>query len=163
MDGEHRRYDSFLPVIRMLPAICFRPFIEEFRLLSRFQILRIDRAEEKLQMIYQYFLREAGILKKEILVSRTVLQDMQEFRYDGNVGELINIIQYMCGSALLNSEGGDIHITRECYPDYLFAQIKNREIQRQWKKFGFAGRRYPEIVHQTNPVYNASISFFVSS
>ena len=46
LDGEHRRYDSFLPVIRMLPAICFRPFIEEFRLLSRFQILRIDRAKK---------------------------------------------------------------------------------------------------------------------
>ena len=121
-----------------------------------------DRSgEEKLQMIYQYFLREAGILKKEILVSRTVLQDMQEFRYDGNVGELINIIQYMCGSALLNSEGGDIHITRECYPDYLFAQIKNREISEAMEEIRISpGGDTRRLIHQTNPVYKASISFF---
>ena len=112
-------------------------------------------------MIYQYFLREAGILKKEILVSRTVLQDMQEFRYDGNVGELINIIQYMCGSALLNSEGGDIHITRECYPDYLFAQIKNREISEAMEEIRISpGGDTRRLIHQTNPVYKASISFF---
>ena len=82
-----------------------------------------------------------------------LLQDMQEFRYDGNVGELINIIQYMCGSALLNSEGGDIHITRECYPDYLFAQIKNREISEAMEEIRISpGGDTRRLIHQTNPV-----------
>lgn len=103
-----------------------------------------DRSgEEKLQMIYQYFLREAGILKKEILVSRTVLQDMQEFRYDGNVGELINIIQYMCGSALLNSEGGIYILPGSAIRIICLPRSKIGKYQRQWKKFGFRREEIP--------------------
>lgn len=82
--------------------------------------------EEKLQMIYQYFIREAGNLGQTILVSRRVLQDMLEFQYEGNIGELINIVQYMCGNALVNSRDGQIRITRACYPTYLLPQVSKR-------------------------------------
>lgn len=79
--------------------------------------------EEKLQMIYHHFIREAGKLEQDIHISWTVLEDMLSFSYEGNVGELINIIQYMCGNALVNSRDGKIHITRATYPAYLFDQI----------------------------------------
>lgn len=82
--------------------------------------------EEKLQMIYQYFIREAGNLGQTILVSRCVLQDMLEFQYEGNIGELINIVQYICGNALVNSRDGRIRITRACYPSYLLNQVSKR-------------------------------------
>lgn len=82
--------------------------------------------EEKLQMIYLYFIREAKNLGQPVLVSRTVLSDMLEFQYEGNIGELINIVQYVCGNALINSRDSRIRVTRACYPAYLLAQIPAR-------------------------------------
>ena len=77
-------------------------------------------------MIYLYFIREAKNLGQPVLVSRTVLSDMLEFQYEGNIGELINIVQYVCGNALINSRDSRIRVTRACYPAYLLAQIPAR-------------------------------------
>lgn len=118
--------------------------------------------EEKLQMIYQHFIREAGKLEKEIRISRTVIQDMLSFSYEGNIGELINIIQYLCGNALVNSRDGKIRITRSCYPAYLLGQLSGGlQPPGQAGELSISpGEDIRNLIRRTSPDQVIAVSFF---
>lgn len=54
---------------------------------------------EKLQFIYTFFLGESKILGKNFMISNKVIDCILKYNFRGNIGELMNIIKYLCASA----------------------------------------------------------------
>lgn len=76
---------------RRIPIIVHIPDLEE------------RGPEEKLRFIYYFFLEQSKLFKKNIKVSKQVIDYLVKYRYKGNIGELMNVIKYACGSAYLES------------------------------------------------------------
>lgn len=108
---------------------------------------------ERLHLICQYLLRESQRLNQPVIISRNVLNDMTDFEYSGNIGELINVIQYICGNALVNSKDGQIRITRTCYPDTFLYQITWQESSSDSEPFLEIrpDMSIPEIINAAGP------------
>lgn len=52
--------------------------------------------KERLEMIYQFFKKEAGILATPISISNRAVRVLLNHKFKGNVGELKNRIKYLC-------------------------------------------------------------------
>mgnify|MGYP005982736215 CR=1 FL=1 len=54
------------------------------------------REKERLELIYHFFKEEASILKTPISISNRMIHVLLNYTFKGNVGELKNIIKYLC-------------------------------------------------------------------
>lgn len=55
--------------------------------------------DEKLQFIYYFLIKEAKLFNKKISISKRAIDLMINYKFRGNVGELQNVIKYVCGKA----------------------------------------------------------------
>ena len=65
---------------------------------------------EKLQLIYHLYKKEEKRIHKEILISTNVYQILLNHEFVGNIGELSNVIQASCVSALFNNNKDKLEI-----------------------------------------------------
>ena len=61
----------------------------------------LDKREsiEKLQFVYDFLIKESRTFNKNILISQRALDVLTSHTYLGNIGELKNIIKYICASS----------------------------------------------------------------
>lgn len=74
-------------------------------------------ASERLQLIYHFYHEEALNIKKDILVSRQVLNLLMGVRISGNIGRMINIVKYSCAHAYSKTSSEKIKILRIYFYD----------------------------------------------
>ena len=86
-------YTTFLPTfLRRLPVIVNLP---------RFQ----QRPSfERLSLIDEFFVSESKILAKELSVSDALIHFLMNSDFEGNVGNIKNIIKYACGNAYIHQK-----------------------------------------------------------
>ncbi|BDP71764.1 transcriptional antiterminator (plasmid) [Enterococcus faecium] len=86
-------YTTFLPTfLRRLPVIVNLP---------RFQ----QRPSfERLSLIDEFFVSESQILAKELSVSDALIHFLMNSDFEGNVGNIKNIIKYACGNAYIHQK-----------------------------------------------------------
>lgn len=65
---------------------------------------------EKLQLIYYLYKKEEKRIQKEIYISANVYQILLNHEFVGNIGELSNVIQASCVSALFNNKENQLEI-----------------------------------------------------
>lgn len=79
--------------LRRIPIVINIPSLEE-RTLS-----------EKISLISNFFKEEAMNIKKELVLGRQTMNILINHRFEGNIGELKNIIKYTCANAYYKSIG----------------------------------------------------------
>lgn len=89
-----RTFSRRIPLIVNIPSLSKRP------------------ASERLQLIYYFYHQEAVNIKKDILVSRQVLNLLMGVKISGNIGRMINIVKYSCAHAYSKIASGKIRILR---------------------------------------------------
>lgn len=89
-----RTFSRRIPLIVNIPPLSKRP------------------ASERLQLIYHFYHQEAMNIKKDILVSRQVLNLLMGVRISGNIGRMINIVKYSCANAYSKIAASKIKILR---------------------------------------------------
>ncbi|MCW3744903.1 sigma 54-interacting transcriptional regulator [Enterococcus gallinarum] len=86
-------YTTFLPTfLRRLPVIVTLPTFQQ-RPLS-----------ERLALIDEFFLNESKILDRNLTVSDQLIDFLMNSDFDGNVGNIKNIIKYACGNAYVHQK-----------------------------------------------------------
>lgn len=63
--------------------------------------------DEKIQFIYYFLIKEAKVFNKKISISNRAIDLMINYKYKGNIGELQNVIKYVCAKSYtkkINSE-----------------------------------------------------------
>lgn len=89
-------YSAFLPTfLRRLPVIINLP---KFQKRSQ---------SERLQLVDSFFVRESGILKKELHVSERLTDFLLSADLEGNVGKIKNIVKYACANAYVHQQEED--------------------------------------------------------
>lgn len=58
---------------------------------------------EKEQMVYQFLYEEYRLFYKAIVIDRKIIEILVSHEYKGNVGDMENVIKYMCASAYVRS------------------------------------------------------------
>lgn len=89
-----KTFSRRIPLIVNIPALSKRP------------------ASERLQLIYHFYHEEAINIKKDIMVSRQVLNLLMGARISGNIGRMMNIIKYSCAHAYSKVVTSKIKILR---------------------------------------------------
>ncbi len=69
-------------------------------------------ASERLQLIYHFYHEEAVNIKKDIMVSKQVLNLLMGARISGNIGRMMNIVKYSCAHAYSKIVPSKIKILR---------------------------------------------------
>jgi len=93
------------PEVALLKTLCRRiPVILTIPSLSQRGV------NEKLQLIYHLYKKEEKRIDKEIYLSANVYQILLNHEFVGNIGELSNVIQASCVSALFNNHGDKLEI-----------------------------------------------------
>ncbi|MBX9039018.1 MULTISPECIES: sigma 54-interacting transcriptional regulator [Enterococcus] len=79
---------------------------------------------EKIQLVKRFLFNEVQYFNKDVEVNGQLIQDLISFRYDGNIGELQNLIKYICGKAYLESMDSEwIMINRMMLPKERLAEL----------------------------------------
>lgn len=74
--------------------------------------------EEKLQFIYSFLINEAKTFNREICISKRTIDKILSYNFKGNVGELINLVKYICAKAYSrNINSGKIEIKLYDFPE----------------------------------------------
>ncbi|MDF2673622.1 MAG: transcriptional antiterminator, partial [Clostridiales bacterium] len=89
-----------------------RTFLRRIPLIVDIPALSKRPASERLQLIYHFYHEEAMNIKKDIMVSRQVLNFLMGARISGNIGRMMNIIKYSCAHAYSKIVAGKIRILR---------------------------------------------------
>lgn len=85
-------------LLRRIPIILQVPSLEE------------RGTNERLHLIYHLYRQEEKRIHKEILISTNAYQALLNYHFNGNVGELANVIQASCVNALFNQTGDILEI-----------------------------------------------------
>ncbi|MGM0215899.1 sigma 54-interacting transcriptional regulator [Enterococcus sp. AZ109] len=89
---------------------------------------------EKRQMIEYLFGKESRKLQCLIEVTPRVMNILLQTHYEGNIGEIENMIKYACGSAIARSEQSErVNIQLRDLPQKIYAL--NSQQQKQWTTF----------------------------
>lgn len=64
--------------------------------------------DEKLQFIYYFLIKESKIFKKKISISNRAVDLMINYKFKGNIGELQNVIKYVCAKSYTKKINSDI-------------------------------------------------------
>ncbi|MFL0252731.1 sigma 54-interacting transcriptional regulator [Clostridium neuense] len=76
---------------------------------------------EKLELIYSFIRNEASILNKKIFISSKVRNLLLNHEFTGNIGELKNIIKYMCAYVYTSNPGAyELYIRISNIPKEIF-------------------------------------------
>jgi sigma-54 dependent transcriptional regulator of gfr operon len=105
-----RTFSRRIPLIVSIPALSKRP------------------ASERLQLIYHFYHEEALNIKKDIMVSRQVLNLLMGARISGNIGRMMNIIKYSCAHAyskIVACKTRILRIHSYDFPDDILQEIEN--------------------------------------
>ena len=86
---------------------------------------------EKLQLIYHLYKREEKRIDKEIYISANVYQVLLNHEFVGNIGELSNVIQASCVSALFNNNGNRLEIHAYDLPENVVKSLDVNHIVMQ--------------------------------
>lgn len=86
---------------------------------------------EKLQLIYHLYKKEEKRIQKEIYISANVYQILLNHEFVGNVGELSNVIQASCVSALFNNNGERLEIHAYDLPENVVKSLDVNHIVMQ--------------------------------
>lgn len=79
---------------------------------------------ERLQFIYQFFIRESQVLDRSLAVSGNVLDALAGHMFKGNVGELQNTIKYLCATIYAKDQERDVIPVRLAdLPDEILSEI----------------------------------------
>ena len=83
--------------------------------------------KEKRQFIYRFFIEESKILNREIQVSSRILDVLEAHVYSGNVGELKNIIKYLCATTYAqNMNKQEVILSFRSLPESILNDLKKR-------------------------------------
>ncbi|HEY8361316.1 MAG TPA: sigma 54-interacting transcriptional regulator [Tissierellaceae bacterium] len=76
-----------------------KTFLRRIPLIVNIPSLHDRPLHERLQLIYNFYKKEAKNLGMDILISKQVLNVLLKSKISGNIGELINVIKYSCAQA----------------------------------------------------------------
>nr|WP_242542302.1 sigma 54-interacting transcriptional regulator [Vagococcus sp. DIV0080] len=80
-------------------------FIRRIPIVSQVPSLEERGTREKRDFLYYFFKKEAGLLNKQILIEDSLFRFLLAFNFSGNVGELQNLIKYICGNSYVRQGG----------------------------------------------------------
>ncbi|EOL45328.1 sigma 54-interacting transcriptional regulator [Enterococcus phoeniculicola] len=90
----------------------------------------IDRREkERLELIYHFFKEEASILNATISISNRMIHVLLNYTFKGNVGELKNIIKYLCALQYRKKKNNSqLVINTSILPDEMYPLPDNLDL-----------------------------------
>lgn len=116
--------EALLPTfLRRIPMIIKIPALSEYSV------------DERKQLMVRFLLEESKEIKKEIQISRQAFQALLGTEYEGNVGELKNVIKQMCATAYMQDrlrEG--LHVHWRHLPVTVIQQMVNRRIEYHYEE-----------------------------
>lgn len=86
---------------------------------------------EKLELIYSLYKSEEKRINKQIKISSNVYQLLLSYQFVGNIGELSNVIQASCVSALFKNEGGALEIHAYDLPENIVEALDANQMTMQ--------------------------------
>ena len=86
---------------------------------------------EKLQLIYSLYHKEEQRIHKKIEISSNVYQLLLNYHFQGNIGELTNIIQSSCVNALFNQNNDILQIHAYHLPETMMKTINPESLLMQ--------------------------------
>lgn len=98
-------------LLRRIPIVLQVPSLEE------------RGTNERLSLIYHLYRQEEKRIQKEIYISTNAYQALLNYHFVGNVGELSNVIQASCVSALFTQSGQHLEIHASHLPKRIIQQI----------------------------------------
>ncbi|MEE0989680.1 MAG: sigma 54-interacting transcriptional regulator [Kandleria vitulina] len=98
-------------LLRRIPIILQVPSLDE------------RGTNEKLALIYYLYRQEEKRIKKDIYISTNAYQALLNYHFVGNVGELSNVVQASCVSALFAQQGNRLEIHASQLPKAIIQQI----------------------------------------
>src|SRR5699024_421753 len=85
---------------------------------------------EKRKLITFLFQKESQLIHRDLNVSASVLTILLQTKFIGNIGEIENIIKYVCGSALTQDESWEVlPIKVKNLPSKIYTKIHSNEMQ----------------------------------
>lgn len=102
-----------IPMVIEIPAIKDRPF------------------EERFELINQAFFEESYRIKKDMLVSKNVIEELMKYECQGNIGQLKSDIQVACAISFLEHKikhDKRLYINERHLPDYIKEQSRRVKI-----------------------------------
>lgn len=95
------------------PENCFlQTFLRRIPLIVNIPIFQERPLEEKLELIYSIYKKEAINIKKDILVSNQVINILLKSKINGNIGKLTNTIKLSCANAFNSFSDKRLNILR---------------------------------------------------
>lgn len=110
------------PLLRRIPITCKIPSLAQ------------RPKQEKKELLHFLLLDEAKKIQKEIAISKRVYNLLIDYEFNGNIGEMKNLIKVLTASALMehtrsNKQDGCIQIDLQHLPDYIIHEVaENKNI-----------------------------------
>lgn len=82
-------------------------FTRRIPIVAKVPSLESRGIREKREFLYHFFRQEALLLKKDILIEDALFHFLLAYKFVGNVGELQNLIRYICGNAFVRQGLGE--------------------------------------------------------
>ena len=82
-------------------------FIRRIPIVANVPSLEGRGIREKREFLYYFFKKESELLNKSILIDDALFHFLLSFNFQGNVGELQNLIRYICGNSFIRQGDGE--------------------------------------------------------
>lgn len=113
---EDPKISLLKPLLRRIPIICKVPSLAQ------------RPKQEKKELLYYLLSNEAKKIQKEIAISQRAYNLLVNYEFNGNIGELKNLVKVLSASALmehtrLNKQDDCIPIDLQHLPDYIIHEV----------------------------------------
>src|SRR5699024_5093362 len=93
-------------------------FMRRIPIIATVPSLEVRGIKEKRAFLYHFFRKEAALLKRKIIVEDALFHFLLSFHFVGNVGELQNLIRYLCGNSYIKqTEANTLVVSMSDLPD----------------------------------------------
>lgn len=117
---EHSSVTLILATTENPEEVLLPTFLRRIPIIVTIPSLKDRGLYEKIQLIYSSLLDESKLIKKKIRLSNFVYNILVNYDFDGNVGDLKNVIKVCCASALIDEKDNAISIHMKHLPTSLF-------------------------------------------